>query len=231
VCTIAPELPGALEAVAALSGRGTIVSLGHSACSAELADEAASAGARLVTHLGNAMGPLHHRAPGLLGAALTDDRLTVSVIADLVHTHASFLTLAFRAKGPAAVALVTDAVSTRTPTAAPVTATPAVGGAPGPPRLPDGTLAGSVLTMAEALHSVTERCGVSLVDAVRASSTTPAALLGMHDRGAVAPGRRADLVALEAGPGGWHVAATWVAGVQSWPRAPRSAHSGREGQR
>ncbi len=112
IVTIAPELPGALGAVRALSERGVLVSLGHSACTAEEARDAVDAGARLVTHLGNAMGPLHHRAPGLLGAALADPRVSVSVIADLVHTHPVFVQLAMAAKGPQGVALVTDAVAT-----------------------------------------------------------------------------------------------------------------------
>jgi N-acetylglucosamine-6-phosphate deacetylase len=198
VITVAPELPGALDAVASLSDRGVLVSLGHSACTAEVADEAAGAGARLVTHLGNAMGPLHHRAPGLLGAALTDERLAVSVIADLVHTHPVFVRLAFDAKGAKGTALVTDAVASPRAT---------------PPRLPDGTLAGSVLTMDRAMSNTATYSAVPLADAVEAASTTPARLLGLSDRGAIASGRRADLVALEHVEGGWRVASVWVSGT------------------
>jgi N-acetylglucosamine-6-phosphate deacetylase len=206
IVTLAPELPGAVAAIAALSARGVLVSLGHSACTAEVAREATEAGARLVTHLGNAMGPLHQRAPGLLGAALADDRLSVSVIADLVHTHPVFVAMAFAAKSAQGVALVTDAVAT-TPGSA----------SPGPPRLADGTLAGSVLTMERAVSNVVGPGGVSLAHAVQAAATTPARLLGLDDRGALAPGRRADLVALEAkGDGGWRVASVWVAGAPAW---------------
>jgi N-acetylglucosamine-6-phosphate deacetylase len=207
VITLAPELPGALDAIASLSSRGVLVSLGHSACSAEVAADAAGAGARLVTHLGNAMGPLHHRAPGLLGAALADDRLSVSVIADLVHTHPMFVRLAFAAKGARAVALVTDAVASP----------------PGaePPRLPDGTLAGSVLTMDRAVSNTVEHSAVALADAVEAASTTPARLLGLSDRGAIAPGLRADLVTLERVGGGWRVASVWVSGTAVRARPPR----------
>ena len=204
VVTLAPELPGALDAITALSGHGVLVALGHSACSAEVAADAAAAGARLVTHLGNAMGALHHRAPGLLGAALADDRLSVSVIADLVHTHPVFVRMAFAAKGARRVALVTDAVATTAGT--------------GPPRLADGTLAGSVLTMDTAVSNVVRHSAVSLADAVQAASTTPARLLGLADRGAIAPGRRADLVALEpAGDDSWRVQSVWVAGALAWP--------------
>ncbi len=77
----------------------------------EQALAATSAGARLVTHCFNGMAPLHHREPGLVGAALTDDRLAVSLIADLVHVHPAAMTLVFRAKGPGRVVLVTDAVA------------------------------------------------------------------------------------------------------------------------
>ncbi len=210
IVTLAPELPGALDAIGALSARGVLVSLGHSACTAETARCAADAGARLVTHLGNAMGPLHQRAPGLVGAALADERLAVSVIADLVHTHPVFVAMAFAAKGPRGLALVTDAVASSGPV---------------PPRLADGTLAGSVLTMERAVSNVVGRSGRSLDDALRAASTTPARLLGLADRGAIAPGRRADLVALEPGPeGGWRVATVWVAGAEAWS-APRRARS------
>ena len=204
VCTIAPEIAGALDAVGVLAERGVLVSLGHSACTAEIAGAAVDAGARLVTHVGNAMGPLHHRAPGLLGAALADGRLTVSLIADLVHSHPAFVRLVFAAKGPEGVALVTDAASI------PVGATSA-------PLLADGTLAGSVLTMPEALGNVAGPCAVPWEDGARAASATPAALLGLHDRGVIEVGRRADLVALEHSAGAWRVSETWVAGLRSFP--------------
>ena len=204
VVTLAPELPGALDAIAALCGAGVLVSLGHSACTAETALEAADAGARLVTHLGNAMGGLHQRAPGLVGAALADERLAVSVIADLVHTHAVFVRAAFAAKGAARVVLVTDAV-----------ATDGTGGEP--PRLDDGTLAGSVLRMDDALSNVTSHAAVSLADAVTAASATPARLLGLDDRGAIEAGRRADLVALTpVGASAWRVSSVWVEGEAAW---------------
>ncbi len=204
VVTLAPELAGAVDAIAALSGRGILVALGHSACSAEVAGQAAAAGARLVTHLGNAMGPLHHRAPGLLGAALADDRLSVSVIADLVHTHPVFVRMVFAAKGAQRVALITDSVASPD--------------GEGPPRLADGTLAGSILTMDGAVSNVVHHSGVSLADAVQAASTNPARLLGLADRGAIAPGRRADLVALRnLADDEWKVATVWVGGAVAWP--------------
>src|SRR5204863_4819895 len=104
---------GAAAAIGGLAGRGVLVSLGHSAATYEEATAAIEAGAGLVTHLFNAMAPLHHRQPGLVGAALTDDRVAVALIADNVHVHPAALRLAFRAKGPDGVVLVTDAVGWR----------------------------------------------------------------------------------------------------------------------
>jgi N-acetylglucosamine-6-phosphate deacetylase len=213
VVTLAPELPGATKAIAALSDAGVLVSLGHSCCDAEQAHAAASAGARLVTHLGNASGPFHQRAPGLVGAALTDDRLAVSLIADLEHVHADLLRLAFRAKGPGGVVLVTDSVATAAGTVGPVTI--AAGAEPGSAaRLSDGTLAGSALTMERAVSNVVAHAGIGIEEAVTAASTTPARLLGLHDRGAISAGLRADLVALRRREGEvrLQVEAVWVGG-------------------
>ena len=103
-------IPAALERIAR-GERGVLVSLGHSTASYDTAVEAITAGARLVTHCFNGMGPLHHREPGLIGAALTDDRVAVSLITDLIHVHPAVVSLIFRAKTAHRVALVTDAVA------------------------------------------------------------------------------------------------------------------------
>src|SRR5262249_41650363 len=150
------------------------------------------AGARMVTHCFNGMGPLHHRDPGLVGIALTDDRVTACVIADLVHVHPIAIALIFKAKPPDRVVLVTDAVAWQAGR---------VGGlgielVRGAPRLADGTLAGSALTMDGAVRNVVTAAAVSIEAAVTAASTNPAALLGLRDRGRIEPGARADLVAL-----------------------------------
>ena len=203
--TLAPERAGALDAIRLLVERGVVVSLGHSTATYDEAVAAIDAGARLVTHLFNGMGPLHHREPGLPGAALSDPRVCASVIADGVHLHPAIVAATLAALGKRAV-LVTDAVGWRARQHAgfPVEMT----GDPAAPRLPDGTLAGSALTMPAALRTCTG-AGVDLAAAVRAATSSPARLMGLSDRGAVAAGMRADLVAL--GPA-LEVEQVWLGG-------------------
>lgn len=190
--TLAPERERALDAIRLLAERGVVVSLGHSTATYDQARAATDAGARLVTHLFNGMGPLHHREPGLPGAALSEPRLCASLIADGVHLHPAVLASAMAALGDRAV-LVTDAVGWRARQHAgfPVS----ISGDPPAPRLPDGTLAGSALTMDGAIRTCVD-AGVPLADAVRAATATPARLMGLADRGVIREGTRADLVAL-----------------------------------
>jgi N-acetylglucosamine-6-phosphate deacetylase len=209
VVTLGPEVPGAVAAVRALVRRGILVALGHSAATFDEAAAAVDAGARLVTHCFNAMPPLHHREPGLVGAALVDDRLAVSLVADGVHVHPAVLRLAFRTKPKGTVVLVTDAVAWRAEHVGDIV----VRFDGTAPRLADGTLAGSAVTMDRAVRNVVDHCGVPLEDAVWAASTAPADLLGLADRGRITPGMRADIVALGPDLG---VRATWVGGVQVW---------------
>ncbi|MCU1460637.1 MAG: N-acetylglucosamine 6-phosphate deacetylase [Acidimicrobiales bacterium] len=191
--TLGPEQPGAPAVIADLTNRGITVALGHSAASFDEVAAAAGAGASLVTHCFNGMPPLHHREPGMVGAALSDPRLAVSLIADLVHVHPAALTIAFRAKGAARVVLVTDAVAWRSHTVGDIR----VRFDGRAPRLADGTLAGSALSMDRALRNVVGHAGIGLADAVRAAATTPADLLGLADRGRIEVGARADVVALD----------------------------------
>jgi N-acetylglucosamine-6-phosphate deacetylase len=203
--TLGAEVDGAPEAIASLAGRGIVVAIGHSSATVEEATAAIDAGARLVTHCFNAMPPLHHRSPGLVGAALSDSRVAVSLIADLAHVHPVVLTVALRAKGADRIALVTDSVAWRGDHVGGIGITydgRAV-------RRRDGTLAGSALTMARAFANLVDHCGASLGDAARAAAGTPARVLGLTDRGRIAPGQRADLVALDGDHG---VASTWIAG-------------------
>jgi N-acetylglucosamine-6-phosphate deacetylase len=155
-------------------------------------------GARMATHLFNAMGPLHHRAPGLAGAALDLEHLTPSIIPDGYHIHPAMIRLAVRARGSHGLVVVTDSVAS-------------AGRPPGTytwrsgeihwdgetVRLPDGTLAGSGLTPIEALRRYMRFSGLPLAEALPAMTTVPARLLGQSGLlGAIVPGAHADLVLL-----------------------------------
>jgi N-acetylglucosamine-6-phosphate deacetylase len=192
--TLAPELPGALDAIGGLRARGVTVALGHSDATYDLAVAAVEAGASLVTHVFNAMAPLHHRSPGLAGAALADDRLVPCVIGDGVHVHPAVLSLVLRA-GPAV--LVSDAV-----------ATAGLHVVDGAARRPDGTLAGSVITLADAVRTAVG-AGVPLGVALTAATRTPAEAIGRPDLGGLRPGAPGDVVAL--GPS-LELLGVWVGG-------------------
>lgn len=207
VVTIGPELVGAVDVTRMLVAKGIVVSLGHSTATHEQVIACVDAGARMVTHLFNGMPALHHREPGIVGAALTDDRIVAGLIADLVHVHPVAIAVAFRAK-PGRIALVTDAVAWR---GARIGRIEIVHDGTAP-RLPDGTLAGSSLTMDTAIRNVVRESGVALADALVAASTTPAALLGLTDRGRIEAGARADLVALD--PASLEVRGVWSGGRQ-----------------
>jgi N-acetylglucosamine-6-phosphate deacetylase len=196
--TLAPELPGALDVVRHLVDRGIVVSAGHTSASAAEATAAIGAGVSYVTHLFNAMAPLHHREPGIAGVALTDERVRVGLIADGCHVDPAVVALAARALG-SRLSLVTDAVAALGAPPGPLRLgdlTASVSPADGSVRLPDGTLAGSTLSLDRAVRNLTDFAGVDLPAAVDAVTATPAALLGLADRGVVAPGAVGDLVLL-----------------------------------
>lgn len=177
--TMAPELDGAEDFIRRAVEAGVVVSLGHSAATAEQAHHAADLGASHVTHTFNAQPPLHHREPGLTGAALTDDRLYAEFIADGVHLHGDIVKLLCRAKGADRAVAITDAMEA----AGMPDGEYALGGQPvtvkaGQARLHDGTLAGSVLTMQQALWNLIHRFGVAPIDAVRMCTATPAESIG-----------------------------------------------------
>jgi len=192
--TLAPERPGTLALIHRLRQAGVAVSLGHTDATFEQTVAGIDAGATLVTHLYNAMSPLHHRAPGAVGAALADDRVTIMLIADAVHVHPAALNVALRSKGPERVALVTDAIA-------------AAGAPPGryalagvevisdgqTARLADGTLAGSTLTLDRAVRMMAGLAGARLEDALTMASSVPAAAIGLADIGRIAIGQAADL--------------------------------------
>jgi N-acetylglucosamine-6-phosphate deacetylase len=196
IVTLAPEADPDLAAIRMLRAAGVVVALGHSDASYDEAIAAADAGASLATHLFNGMGPMHHREPGLGGAALDDDRLTPTVIADLVHVHPAALRLAIARKPN--IALVSDAV-----------ASPSLGDVADAVRLPDGRLAGATALLDRAVANVVG-LGVALERAITMASSVPAAVLGLSDRGRIVAGARADLVALE--PSTLAVDSVWIAG-------------------
>lgn len=175
--TLAPEVAGAAAAIERAVAAGAVAALGHTLADAATTRYAVDAGARFATHVWNAMGSLRQRAPGAVGALLLDDRVTLGLIADGRHVHPLVEDLTVRAAGPARVALTSDLVS--------------------PPQArPDGSLLGG------------DRCGAALVrrmarhglaEAALMASLVPARLLGLADRGRIAPGFRADLAVLDAG--------------------------------
>lgn len=187
--------------------RGVVASVGHSGASAARTRVAFASGARMVTHLFNAMSGLDHRAPGVAAAALLDQTITAGLIADGAHVDPDLVRLAFALKGPERIALVTDAVAWRRGGTGRVRV--AFDGIV--PRLANGTIAGSALTMDRAVANVVAWGATDLVGAVRSAATTPADLLGRPDLGRIAPGARADLVALDADGA---CVATWIAGTQ-----------------
>jgi N-acetylglucosamine-6-phosphate deacetylase len=202
--TLAPELPGALSTITGLKQRNIIASLGHSASTYEEAQDAVTAGATMITHLFNAMNPLHHRNPGmfgLLGQAPTPhtQKPYFGIIADGIHLHSSAVNIAWNAH-PEGLILVTDAM-------------PLVG-------LPDGVydwtngdsirksghvltlegssrLAGSSITLIECVNNFLEWSGVSIAQALGTITSTPARMLGINHKGFLEARADADLVVLQ----------------------------------
>lgn len=210
VMTIAPELEGAREVIAEAARRGVCVSLGHSDADLNTTRAAVEAGARHATHAFNAMRPLNHREPGIVGGILTDSRLSADIIADGIHVDPAVVDLFLKAKGPEAAVLITDA-------------TAATGMPDGRYRLgtfdvevkdgkctAGGKLAGSVLTMDRAVRNVMKFSGWELQQTLRLASLNPAKVLGLPQRGKLEPGCAADVVVLS--PSG-EVRATIVGGT------------------
>lgn len=199
IMTVAPELPGALELIAALRARGVAASLGHSASTLEEARAGYLAGGRTTTHLFNAMTGADHRAPGLAVAALTDDEAFVELIADGHHVHPALWPIVTRTKPANRLVLVSDALSL----AGVGDGRTSIGGLE--IEVVDGrarvhgtdTLAGSVIALDTAVRNLVRLGRSSLPAAVAAASRNPLDLLGVADRGRLASGQRADLVALD----------------------------------
>jgi N-acetylglucosamine-6-phosphate deacetylase len=216
ILTLAPELEGAAELAKMAGGRGSVVSAGHSNATFELAYGAFDGEIAGVTHLFNAMSPLHHREPGLPGAAFSHPRVVCGVIADGRHVHPEVVALAFRMLGPDRLYLVTDAIA-------------AAGMGPGEyslatrrvylsdnvPTLESGELAGSVLTMNEAFRNILTFTGCTIPEAVRMVAATPARLAGEgQQKGRLAPGHDADVTVLRPD---LSVEAVYKGGSQAYP--------------
>ena len=199
IVTLAPELDGAMNMIRSLVESGVRVSLGHSGASFEIADAAVDAGARHATHLFNRMPPLHHRDPGLASAVLVRDEVVAEIICDGVHVHGPMIRVALAAKGVDRIMAITDGTAASGLAAGAVAS---LGGQricvrDGAAHLDDGTLAGSVATMDRVFRFLVHHVGLSPSEASRVCATTPAAALGLHQRGAIATGAVADLVVLD----------------------------------
>ena len=198
IVTLAPELDGGIDAIRLLTRAGVVASLGHTDATLDEAMAAIDAGARMVTHLYNAMRPLHHRDPGVVTAALIDDRVTCGLIADAAHVHPALVGFTLRTRA-GHVALVSDVV--------------AGGHAVGhrTAQLADGTLAGSLVTLDEGVR-VAVGAGIDLAVAVTAATLVPASAVGATV-GRLEPGAQADFVVLD---DELRPTATYVAGELVW---------------
>ncbi|MFI0371564.1 N-acetylglucosamine-6-phosphate deacetylase [Actinomadura sp. 1N219] len=198
--TLAPELPGALDLVREAADTGVIAAVGHTDAPGATARAAFDAGARVATHLFNAMRPLHHREGGPVAAAVNDPRVTVELINDGVHVEAAVVRLAFAAAGPSRVALITDAMAA----AGMGDGDYSLGGMDvevrdGRAILAGGTsIAGSTITMEDAFRRAVRDVGVPIHQAAEAASLTPARALGISSRvGSLETGKDADLAVLD----------------------------------
>jgi N-acetylglucosamine-6-phosphate deacetylase len=196
--TLAPELPGAVELAAYAISRGVRISMGHSDATAAETRAVIAAGAISATHTFNAMRPLDHREPGILGTVLTCDALYAEMICDGIHTAPEMVKLWWRAKGPERAILVTDAMSaTGMPDGEYQLGGFAVQVANGR-AMARGVLAGSVLTLDRALANFMEFTGAPLEQALRLLTVNPAAMTGLGDQaGSIAVGMPASLVAVD----------------------------------
>jgi N-acetylglucosamine-6-phosphate deacetylase len=194
--TIAPEIPGALEVIAEAARRNVCVSIGHSDAEMPVAQDAVKAGARHATHTFNAMRPLDHRSPGIIGEVLSNDRLSADIIVDGIHVSPAVVKVFLRAKGRERAVLITDAIS--------ATGMPDGRYQLGPIEVDvkDGTctsggsLAGSVLTMDRAVRNVTQFSEWTLRDAVQAATLNPARAAGLAAHGILAKGADATFTVL-----------------------------------
>jgi len=212
--TLAPEIEGGDSLLKELERRGVLAAIGHTRASeGEIAD-GVRRGVRHATHLFNAMGPVHHRAPGVAGTLLTQDEVTCDLICDGHHVHPRMVRIAARALRERLV-LISDRVEL-----------PGDAGSAddAPARLADGTIAGSRLTLGRAIRNVRSFAGLDIAEAVAAASLRPARLLGIEgERGTLRPGARADLAVLD---GEGRVVETWMEGARVWSAGGAAPEAG-----
>ena len=223
--TLAPEVDGSASLLSTLGRAGILPALGHSLADATAIDAAAGDGLRHVTHLFNAMGPLHHREPGVAGHVLADDRLSCDIICDGVHVHRDMIVTAARAKR-GRLALITDRIELPQEDEA-GEALRGTSGSFDPStleddgvalRLPSGRLAGSNLTLDRGLRNICEMAAMTRLEAVAACTLLPARLLGIEgERGTLRVGARADFAVLDDES---RVVETWLAGEKVYSRSP-----------
>jgi len=199
IITMAPELPGALEFIKHVTSQGIVAAAGHTDATYDQVIAAADAGLSRVTHLFNAMTGLHHRQPGVVGAALVRDELYAELILDGEHVHPAAAKIAIRAKGLSRIVLVTDATQAAGLKDG-VYVRPGdrkIVVKDGAARLESGILAGSVLTLDQAVRNAVHLLGLTLTEAFAIASRVPAESLGLgHSKGSLAPGKDADLLVL-----------------------------------
>jgi N-acetylglucosamine-6-phosphate deacetylase len=200
--TLAPEIPGGLDLTRQLTRSDVRAFIGHSQAQPEILDLAVEAGARHITHFPNALDPLHHRKPGAVAWGLVCNDVTMDCIADLHHVHPLMLRLVYRSKGADRLALISDAImpaglgdgvfSVWGEKITVQNGRTALDRQPG-----EATIAGSVITMRQALRNVVD-LGVPIHDAVRMASLVPARAAGLESaHGSILEGRRADLIAFD----------------------------------
>ena len=196
--TLAPEADNGLAFIEKLATHNVLASIGHSAATFDEVKSAIASGATRVTHLYNQMSPFHHRDPGVVGAALLEDELRVELIADFIHSHPKAVKLAFRQIGARRLILITDAMRAK-------------GLAPGTydlggqnvlvngtdARLADGTLAGSILTMSQAVKNIHGLTACSLSDLAAMTSANAAEELRLANKGSITAGKDADIAILD----------------------------------